>query len=224
VSNRTASAGDRPSRTINATVLTVSGYVGAQLLADIGSLRIVSLAGLAVDAGTLIYPLTFTLRDLVHKVAGVRGARTVVLAAAGLNLLMAVFFQLVARLPAAPEAGLQADFGAVLAPVWRIVLASIVAEVISQLADTEIYRLWIERVTQRRQWARVLVSNSVSIPLDSVIFVGAAFGGTMPGAALLEIALANIGIKAVVTLLSLPWIYFVPDSSSSREADASPAG
>ena len=160
-----------PDRSNSISILTVSGYVGAQLLADIGSLRIISLGGLAVDAGTLVYPFTFTLRDMVHKVIGVRGARTVVLAAAGLNLAMAAYFQLVARLPAAPEVGPQADFAAVLAPVWRIVLASILAEVISELTDTEIYRLWVERVTRRRQWARVLVSNSVSIPLDSLIFV-----------------------------------------------------
>ena len=206
------------------SILTVSGYVGAQLLADIGSLRIISLGGLAVDAGTLVYPFTFTLRDMVHKVVGVRGARTVVLAAAGLNLAMAAYFQLVAGLPVAPEVGPQADFAAVLAPVWRIVLASILAEVISELADTEIYRLWVERFTRRRQWARVLVSNSVSVPLDSLIFVVAAFGGTMPGAVLGEIVLANIAIKAVATLLSMPWIYLVPESGDEAEAGQLAAG
>jgi len=205
------------------SILTVSGYVGAQLLADIGSLRIISLGGLAVDAGTLVYPFTFTLRDMVHKVVGVRG-RTVVLAAAGLNLAMAAYFQLVARLPVAPEVGPQADFAAVLAPVWRIVLASILAEVISELTDTEIYRLWVERFTRRRQWARVLVSNSVSVPLDSLIFVVAAFGGTMPGTVLGEIVLANIAIKAVATLLSMPWIYLVPESGDEAEAGQLAAG
>jgi hypothetical protein len=205
-------------RSSTPTILTVSSYIGAQVLADIGSLKIISLGGLAVDAGTLIYPFTFTLRDLVHKVVGVRGARAVILIAAGINLAMAGYFQLVARLPAAPEAGPQADFGSVLAPVWRIVLASIVAEVISELTDTEIYRLWIERVTTRRQWARVLVSNSVSLPLDSLIFVVLAFGGTMPAAVIVEIVLANIVIKLVATLISLPWIYLVPDPAQGQEA------
>ncbi|MCJ7514068.1 MAG: queuosine precursor transporter, partial [Anaerolineales bacterium] len=102
-------------------------------------------------------------------------------------------------------------------PVWRIVLASIIAEVISELADTEVYRLWIEHVTHRRQWARVLVSNSVSVPLDSLIFVLVAFAGTMPGAVLAEIVLANVAIKAVATLVSLPWIYLVPESGEERE-------
>ncbi len=200
-----------------ASVLVVSGYIGAQVLSDIGSLKIISLAGLAVDAGTLIYPLTFTLRDMVHKVVGLRGARAVIVAAAAINLAMAAYFQLVARLPNAQEAGPQPDFGSVLAPVWRIVIASIIAEVVAEMTDTEIYRLWVDRVTRRYEWARVLVSNSVSIPLDSVAFVLLAFGGTMPMAVLGEIVLANVAIKLLATLISLPWIYLVPERSPASQ-------
>lgn len=194
-----------------AGILVVSGYIGAQMLADIGSLKIIALGALAVDAGTLIYPFTFTLRDMVHKVVGLRGARVVIFAAAGINLLMAAYFMLVARLPAAPQAGPQPDFASVLAPVWRIVIASILAEIISELTDTEVYKLWIERVTFRYQWLRVLVSNSVSIPLDSLVFVVLAFGGTMPMAVLGQIVVANILLKMAATVISLPWIYLVPD-------------
>ena len=57
------------------SLLIVGGaYVAAQMMADIASLRIITIAGYAVDAGTLIYPFTFTLRDLVHKIAGKEAA------------------------------------------------------------------------------------------------------------------------------------------------------
>ena len=41
-------------------------------------------------------------------------------------------------------------------------LASIVAEVVSELVDTEVYHWWVTKVTTRHQWARVLVSNGIS--------------------------------------------------------------
>ncbi len=63
-----------------ATILVTASYIAAQMLADITSLKIVSIFGMSVDAGTLIYPLTFTIRDLVHKVAGRRAARIIILA------------------------------------------------------------------------------------------------------------------------------------------------
>ncbi|MCK7514814.1 MAG: VUT family protein [Desulfobacterales bacterium] len=64
-------------------------YVAAQMLADIGSLKIAVVAGLAVDAGTFIYPITFTVRDLIHKRLGKSAARTTIVLAAGINLVMA---------------------------------------------------------------------------------------------------------------------------------------
>ncbi len=82
-----------------APIVVSAAYVAAQMLADVGSLRIVLLAGLSIDAGTYVYPLTFTLRDLVHKTAGIAAARVLILAAAVINLVMAGFFWLVARLP-----------------------------------------------------------------------------------------------------------------------------
>ena len=74
-------------------LLVVGGsYVAAQMMADVASLRIISIGGFAVDAGTLIYPFTFTLRDLIHKVGGKSAARTIIFLAAAINLFMAAFF------------------------------------------------------------------------------------------------------------------------------------
>lgn len=86
-----------------------------------------------------------------------------------LNLLMAFYFWLVSILPADLSVGPQKEFGIVLSPVWRIVIASILWEVVSELIDTEIYHLWVTKVTTKYQWLRVLVSNSVSVPIDSII-------------------------------------------------------
>lgn len=196
---------------MNRIILVIAAYIAAQMLADITSLRIVLLAGLSVDAGTFIYPITFTLRDMAHKTLGVRATRTLIFTAAGVNLVMALAFWLTASLPADPAVGPQTAFVEALAPAWRIVFASIIAEVTAELIDTEVYRLWVARVTHRYQWARVLVSNAVSVPLDSVIFAVIAFAGTMPGAVLLAIIGANIAIKGATTLLSLPLIYAVPE-------------
>lgn len=195
------------------TALIVSAaYIAAQMLADIASLRIVLIAGMSIDAGTFIYPLTFTLRDLVHKTAGVKAARVLIVTAAAINLVMAGFFWFVAKLPADPQVGPQLEFATVLSPVWRIVFASIVAEVISESIDTEAYRFWVEKVTRKYQWARVLVSNSLSVPLDSLVFSWLAFGGLLPSAVVWSIVLSNIIVKGITTLISIPGIYLVKES------------
>ncbi len=197
-------------------IVVCSAYIAAQMMADITSLRIVVIAGLSMDAGTLIYPFTFTLRDMVHKVAGVAAARALIISAAVINIVMALLFSLVAQLPADPTVGPQTEFAVVLAPVWRIVFASIVAEVVAELVDTEIYRLWVTRITRRYQWARVLTSNAVSVPLDSLLFAWLAFGGELPAEVVWAIVLSNILIKGVTTLISLPGIYLVKESAPPK--------
>lgn len=205
-------------RDLTMVLAVAGGYVAAQVMADVASLRIVELAGFAVDAGTLVYPFTFTLRDLVHKLAGKRAARTLIVTAAVVNVVMAVLFWVTARLPAGDTAPQTVRFGEVLAPVWGIVFASILAEVIAELVDTEVYSAWVRRMGQTRQWGRVLVSNAVAIPLDSAVFVGVAVAtGVFPATLAWSIVAANVVVKGVVTLVSVPWIYLVgeptPDST-----------
>jgi len=196
-------------------VIVIASYIGAQMLADIASLKIGLVMGLAVDMGTFIYPITFTLRDVVHKVLGKRNAQTLVITAGGINLFMALYLTWVASVPSDPSWGLGEAFSAILGPVWRIVLASIAAEVISELIDTEIYQWFVTRVSTRHQWARVLLSNSISIPIDSLIFSVGAFGGVLPWDVVWQIFIFNLVVKYVISLASIPLIYIVPDNETT---------
>ena len=78
----------------------------------------------------------------------------------------------------------------------------------------------VNRFSERLQWGRVLASNAVAIPIDSVIFVVIAFGGVIPAAALVAIIRGNILVKALVTGISIPWIYAVkPGQPEAANAD-----
>ena len=212
------------TRTPVLIALLASAYVAAQMLADISSLKITEVAGFSMDAGTLVYPFTFTLRDLVHKVAGIQVARALIVAAAVVNLFMAGLFWVVDKLPAVGGVGPQTEqFGAVLAPVWRIVFASIIAEVVSELIDTEAYSAWARRFGERRQWGRVLVSNAIAIPVDTVIFVLIAFAGVVSSGGVWEIFTTNVAVKGVVTVVSIPWIYMVRSRGVDQAGDQPPA-
>ena len=200
----------------NAGLLIVSSYIAAQMLADITSLKIATIGPFSIDGGTFIYPLTFTLRDLVHKLLGKKAARTLIVTAGVVNVVMAALFAFVTWLPADPSWGLQREFATILGPVWRIVVASILAEVVSELLDTEVYHLWVTRVTTRYQWLRVLTSNAISVPVDSLIFCWGAFGSTLPVATVWSIFWSNVLVKGAVTLLSLPGIYLVPEGRSHQ--------
>lgn len=180
-------------------------YVVCQMLSDIGSLRIVAPLGISFDAGTLVYPITFTLRDLIHRKTSKKFAQKIVVYAVVVNIIMALFFWIVGKLPPDMSVGIQQEFAMVLNPVWRITLASIVAEVISELLDTEVYHLF----RAHSPWKRVLFSNSVSIPIDTLIFCTIAFYGSLDTKTLLIIIASNIVLKFIITIFSVPSIYAI---------------
>ncbi len=190
-------------------IILPSLYVTIAILSNISSLRIITVLGASMDAGTLLYPFSFTVRDLIHRSMGAAASRLTIMAATVLNALAFVVFWVVAHMPPDGKVGAQTEFGHVLLPGARIVIGSTVGMCVSELLDTEVYRV-VERVLgERHLWARVAVSNLVSIPVDSFLMCFIAFAGRMPVSVLLEITAVNIVLKYVITAFSINWIYFV---------------
>jgi len=195
-------------------IFVIAAYISAQLVSNIASLKIGVVLSYAVDMGTFLYPVTFTLRDLVHKNAGKRHSQSVIIASGAVTLFMALFFYLISFVKGDPSWGLDREFSAVLTPVWRIALSSIAAQVVSELIDTEVYHLFTTKVTTRFQWLRVLLSNGVSVPIDSLIFCVGAFAFALPASTVIAIFVFNVVVKYAVTVLSIPMIYLVKEPAA----------
>ncbi len=208
-------------------VILVGGYIGLQLIADIGATRIVDVWGFAIPGGTFVFALTFTWRDALHKRLGKEWARAAILIAGAINLLMAGYFAWIGTIGVPvfiPQEVANAWVG-IFAFVPAIVAGSILAEVTSEWIDTEVYHRLIDRFRGKMQFVRVLGSNAISLPIDSLIFASLAFvlippifgGEPMPWGALPPIILGQIVFKALVTVISLPLIYVIPDQEESEE-------
>lgn len=103
-----------------------------------------------VNVGTFFFGITFTQRDRVHRF-GRRNVYLMIFAAAVANVLMSLH----------------------LGTPLRYVFVGFLAIVLSETADTEIYR----RLLDRPWFTRVASSNAVSAPLDTLIFTVLAFAG-----------------------------------------------
>ena len=214
---------------IRAIVILIGTYIMAQAIADIGATKLVEIGGVVMPGGTFIFALTFTLRDMIHKRLGREWARMAIFTAAALNVLLAVYMLILSRLPSPDFFALGDSWNAIFAIVPAITIGSIVAELASELTDTEVYHFWKTRFPAAPPWSRVLVSNAVSLPVDSFVFTRLAFGLLPPvfgaeampfGAAVTRIVAGQILYKAAVTVLSLPLIYTVEDKPIQEAAIA----
>jgi uncharacterized PurR-regulated membrane protein YhhQ (DUF165 family) len=131
-----------------------------------------------VSVGTLVFGVTFTQRDRVHRYGRKAVYAMIFMAAIGMVVESAF-----------------------LDVSWRIITASFIAIVLSETADTEVYqkllhRSWIQRVTG---------SNLISIPLDSLLFNIIAFAGEFAPAMLTAIIFGEIVTKFATGALAALW-------------------
>ena len=197
-----------------ATIILSGLYLFFSLAGNIAATKVTYFGGLVMDAG-FIYSLTFTWRDLIHKQLGQKAAVTTIWLSAAVNLLAALYFQLVVLLPAQTDwanSGGQIAWEFLFSLQMRIVLASILTALIAELIDTKVYQLWTRGGREKwPQWTRVFASNSVSIPVDSLLFPIIAFAGVVGAEGLQQMVWTNIIVKALVTALVFWTIYLVPE-------------
>ena len=197
-----------------ATIILCGVYIFISLASNIAATKVTYFGKLIMDAG-FIYALTFTWRDLIHKQLGKKAALTTIYVAAVINIIAALYFQLVVMLPAETSwaaAGGQKAWEFLFGIQLRIVIGSVIAFLISEIIDTFVYQYWTLGIGKGKpQWTRVFISNSFSIPIDSILFPIIAFIGIVPGTVILQMFLTNIAVKAIVTLFTFWMIYLVPE-------------
>jgi len=194
-------------------ILIISLYVACELIANVTASKPIALGRIVVPSAVFIYTLTFTLIDLINETLGRKRARQVIYGTFAANVLLALYLQLAIFLPSASFYANQEAFASVLGATPRIVAASLAAYLVSSLIDTHVFAWWKQRVGRAR-WLRVLVSNSVSTAIDSVLFITIAFYGVMPLIALVE---GQYLVKMTVTVISLPLIYLVKSRKFNAE-------
>lgn len=194
------------------SIIIIGSYIACQMISNIASVKIANVLSLAVDGGTFLYPLAFTIRDMAHKTIGKKNTQKLIIVSAIINIFSPVYFYIVSNIPADSSWQFNEAFQLTLSPVLRIAIASIVGSTVAELVDTEIYHFFVTKITKRYQWLRVLISNAFSIPVDNLLFVVIAFYGALPFDSLLGIFIFNFFVKYAVTIVSVPMIYLVKEN------------
>ena len=194
------------------SIIIIGSYIACQMISNIASVKIANVLNLAVDGGTFLYPLAFTIRDMSHKTIGKKNTQKLIIVSAIINIFTPIYFYIISNIPADSSWQFNESFQLTLSPVLRISIASIVGSTIAELVDTEIYHFFVTKITKRYQWLRVLISNAFSIPVDNLLFVAIAFYGALPFEALVGIFIFNFFVKYAVTIVSVPMIYLVKEN------------
>jgi len=181
-------------------------YVAIVCTAQVTANKIVEVPVIGRDApaGAYLVGVALATVELAHLTAPTRRqgwlhAQAMIASGFVGSALLAGYIQLVVH---SESAFPQPAFDRALGSTWRIVAGSLAAFALSETVDNGL-GAWLRG--RAPDWARVLATNAVSVPLDSLVFIAIAFGvgslGFVPG---------QIAAKMLATvLIGLPLVYLI---------------
>lgn len=194
---------------------------------NIIAVKIVTIMGYSLSASAFCYAFTFLSTDLISEIWGRNTANLMVIIGFLGNLLMLLVIKFALILPSASFWNNQESFDLVLGGVPRIVLAGMIAYLISQFHDVWAFHLWRRVSKGKHLWFRNNLSTFTSQVIDTVLFISIAFWGLFEPPVLIGMFVAQFLFKWGIAMADTPLIYLfvkligppLPHAHPSYETD-----
>lgn len=154
---------------------------GALLISNLAAVKLWDFFGIAVDGGVVVFPLTYIIGDCIVEFYGKKIAKSIILSGFLVNAAAILVFYLVIALPAYPGWDMQNSLQDILGFTPRIIIASLIAYVSSNLLNNAIFVHMknSDGIFAQSFIARALASSAFAHFIDSAIFETVAFLGVL---------------------------------------------
>lgn len=196
----------------------ILAYCMIMVLSNWFDIRLIRILNLDTDAGTLIFPLTFLLSDLITEVYGYQQARRAIWCGFLFNIIFILYGQIVIHLPS-PDYAINNNrqFDELLAMDTRIIFASAISYLCSEPLNAFIMAKLKIYFTGRKLALRFIASTFLASGVDSFIFGTLAFYGLMNHIELLTLILTMWLFKVVIEVIGLPASLYLTKKLKSKE-------
>ena len=193
-------------------------FVTCLLTANTIAAKLITIGGLTLTAGIVIFPISYVLGDVLTEVWGYAATRPVIWLGFACNALMVAAVWLGGELPPAPFWKGQVAYQEILGQTPRILVASFAAYLVGEFANAFVLAKLKIATEGRWLWMRTIGSTVVGQALDSAVFVALAFSGAVPVGALVGIIGAQWAFKVAYEAAATPLTYATVAWLKSREA------
>jgi len=179
---------------------------GAIVMMNILVTKSVFIFGLGATGGNVLYAMIFLSTDMLSEHFGGKEARKAVMLGFFVSVFMTIASWVILSMAPAPWDWAHDSLTVLLTPMFRIVLGSMVAYLISNTLDTFTYD-WLRKKFPKHLWLRNNGSTWTSQMVDSLIFCSIALLGSMPFSAWFQIVVSTYIVKLIIAALDTPFLY-----------------
>jgi hypothetical protein len=198
-------------------VVVTAVFITTLIIANIIAVKLVTVAGLLLPAGTIIFPISYICGDVLTEVYGYRRARQVIWLGFACNLLAVAAIWVAQILPGAAFWDAQAAYERILGFTPRLLVASFSAYLVGEFANSLVLARLKVMTAGRMLWLRTITSTLVGQGLDSLVFISIAFWGAIPAAGIATAVLTQWLVKTGYEALVTPLTYGVVNFLKRRE-------
>lgn len=181
-------------------------YAMAIVLVNWFDARMIRIFFVDTDAGTLIFPLTFLLSDLMTEVYGYKRARLAIWCGFMFNFFYLGYGYLITLFPSpAYSVAHNAAFDALMDMNARVIIASTLSYLVSEPLNSFIMAKLKIKTQGRHMGLRFVTASSISSGADSVLFGVLAFSGIMSMGELIALIFTMWFIKVFTELVGIPF-------------------
>ncbi len=198
-------------------VISVAIFITCLITANITAVKLVNVVGLILPAGIVIFPISYIFGDILTEVYGYRQARRVIWLGFLCNLLVVVAIWIGQVLPPASFWDAQAAYERILGYTPRLLLASFLAYLVGEFANSFVMAKMKIATRGRWLWTRTISSTLVGEGLDSLVFMTIAFVGEIPMTVLALAIVTQWLVKSAYEAAATPLTYVTVRFLKQRE-------
>lgn len=174
------------------------------IVANLIEIKTVSLGGIVITAGMVVFPVSYIINDCLVEVYGFRKARMVIWLGFAMNLFVTLMLRLAIALPGAASWSAQQAMVDIYGSVPRILVASFTAFICGSMVNAWVMSR-MKLASQGRHFSvRAIVSTLLGEGADSVVFFPIAFCGVLSPGEIIGLIVAQTVLKTLYEIIILP--------------------
>ena len=163
-----------------------------------------------ISVGILPYPITFLITDLISEIYGKKKASQIVVAGIFASFFSMGIILLANNVPAIEASPIKdAVFNSVFALSPLAVLASMIAYLLAQFVDIQLYHFWKKLTQGKHLWLRNNFSTFLSQFIDTFTVVSLlCVFKVLPWDLFFGLVVSGFIFKIIIAFIDTPFLYF----------------
>ena len=185
------------------------------IIANIESVKLITLFGIETSLGNILYGSTFLATDIINVKYGEKEAKKTIVVGFVSMMIMTLFMTLCLLYSPSINDFSQSSLKTIFTINIRVSIASIIAFSISQLIDARLFQILHKKYN--KLWLSNNASTMICQIVDTIIFSIITYYGLVSNNSLFQIIVSMYLFKFIIALCDTPFIYIASKIKNVKE-------